>query len=336
MSNTEHELAEARRSKDSDAIATALVRHANELTQNGELLAACEALDEATDIHQQQQRVYDEARCSHMAATLYRISHKIPEAKQRLKRAQALAESGTQITVSVLTEQAEIATVEHQPQQAVNCLQQAIEQGQQAGLATHATAALRRKMAQALAAGGDLSAAARALEQAFSDLMAAGHRSDAVRVLVEAVSSYYQMGSYTAGDLGIAKALELAELLQDAHALADIHIVQASRAIEQHQLDSAEQLLLQARNYALQATGPLSYISAALGLAELAERREKYCLAYEVLAVGWVTLGDLTGADQAKTVFKPRLLGLRERLGHERFSKIKKDYEQKRRAAKMV
>jgi hypothetical protein len=88
-----------------------------------------------------------------------------------------------------------------------------------------------------------------------------------------------------------------------------------------------------ARDYALNAVAPTSYISAVLALAEIHEAHKNNFATYEVLVIGWVTLADLLGAEAAKELFEPRLKNLRQSWGVETFSKVKTSYETQRRAA---
>src|SRR5437899_5193434 len=108
----ESRLAEARRNNDVDALAKALTEHADVLVRAGELDRARAELDEAAAIHRAKGRVYDEARCTHLAATLARLTGDLDGARQRAEHALKLAEPGTPIAVSALTELVTIASAQ--------------------------------------------------------------------------------------------------------------------------------------------------------------------------------------------------------------------------------
>jgi hypothetical protein len=69
-----------------------------------------------------------------------------------------------------------------------------------------------------------------------------------------------------------------------------------------------------------------------VAIAELSEARGDRRGAYEALAVGLATLGDLLGRDAAKALCEPKLLAMRERWGPEAFAAVKADYEARQRA----
>jgi hypothetical protein len=77
---------------------------------------------------------------------------------------------------------------------------------------------------------------------------------------------------------------------------------------------------------------PVLYVGASVALSELAEARGDQVAAYEALAVGWATLGDLLGRDGATSVFRPRMQALEARLGPASFAEARAAYEARRRA----
>jgi hypothetical protein len=86
-----------------------------------------------------------------------------------------------------------------------------------------------------------------------------------------------------------------------------------------------------AREHALAANAPTSYIGAVMTIAQFAESTGDRLSAYEALAVGWATLADLLGAAVARMSFEPKLKEARQRWGDRAFDEVKKTYEADRR-----
>lgn len=332
MVNTSNKLHLARQSGDPDQLASALVTHANTLTEAGDIVAARLALDEAVEIHHQQKRSYDEARCSHMAATLCRLEGKLDEAKHRATRAQALAQPGTPILTSVNTELAEIALVEQDLEGAAKFFEHAISEGQRAGLTNLALAQLLRKRAAALAISEKFDQAVQELDKAHARLKDAGEESLALRVLIESATACQRSGDKEHAKERLHHAINIANVQEDKLALADLHLLQSTQAIEARDFDAATQAVISARQYSLNAVAPLSYVSAAIALSEISELKGDRLAAYEALVVGWVTLADLLGREQAKSIFEPKLRDLNSRWGSAVFQKTKLAYEAQRKA----
>ena len=189
-------LADARQRGDADEIAEALAVHANALLTKGHIGAARSELDEAAAIHRARDRVYDEARCTHLAATLCRFEGRLDEARQRANRALALAGSRGPIAVSAHTELGEIALAEGQVAQAAAAFQAALDVGRDAGLVAPARAAILRRRAAALVAAKQFVDAIHDLETAYGLLIEAGDRATAARTLIEQATAFQH------GDMG--------------------------------------------------------------------------------------------------------------------------------------
>jgi hypothetical protein len=165
------------------------------------------------------------------------------------------------------------------------------------------------------------------------DLLAASDRATATRALVEAATALQQGGETAGARRLIRRATADATAAGDHHALADLALLRTTRAIERRDMAAALTAAQEARTHALAANAPGSYVGAAVAIAEIAEGRGDRLGAYEALAVGWVTLGDLIGREVAEASFAPRLRALRERWGAEAFAAVKGAYEAQRRAA---
>ena len=330
----EHDLMDARRRADKDDIAEALTVHANELVQQGQIAKARQELDEASKIHHEQGRTYDEARCTQFAATLSRLEGNLVGARERAMRASELAEPDSPIAVSARTELGEIALAEANGDEAEKAYALALAYGRVAGLIESAQAALLRKRAIALAMDNRHSEAVEDLTEAYGLHAKSGEQTEAIRTLVEKASAWQQGGFIAEADQATAEAITEAQKEGDDHALADLYLLRSAQAIERKDVKGAITSAISARDYALAAVAPMSYLGAVVAIAELAEFAGDYLDAYEALGVGWVTLADLLGEEAARGAFEPKLLELRSRIGPERFDKVKATYEAKRRAEK--
>lgn len=332
MKDTASQLARARCGNDPGKLAQALINHANSLVESGQIAAARKELDEAASIHHQCSRPYDEARCTHLAATLCRLEGNIPEARKRTQRADELAEPGTPIAVSVATEYAEIALAEKNVPAAVAAYRRAFNEGKLAGLNPAAKANLLRKCANALVMLNQHHDAVKELEAAYKLLVESGDRSSAIRTLVEKAAALHQSGDIVNAEQARNSAIQEAQLHSDDHALADLYLLQATMAIEQQDLSTALEAAHAARNHALAGIVPLSYVSATFAIAEINEISRNHIATYEALVSGWATLGDLLGHEAAKVLFEPKLISMRQKWGGDTFVKVKASYEAQRRA----
>jgi len=327
-------LAVARRSGDPDLLADALARHANVLVKAGRLADARTELDEAAAIHRQRGRGYDEARCAHLAATLSRLSGDVAGARLRARRALQLVASDTLIAVSALTELGEDALAERKGEDAAAEYASALAAARAAGLVPAALAALHRRRAAALVAAGRFAEAVRDLRAARDLFRQAGDATSAVRVLVEQATAVQQSGDFAEAERVAAEARQAAEASVDHFALADLDLLWSARALARQDGVTALAAARSAQQQALLAVAPVLYVSATLAIAQLAEATGDRLAAYEALAMGWVTLGDLLGQDLARTTFEPKVHELRERWGVTAFDAVKAEYEARRLAAR--
>jgi tetratricopeptide (TPR) repeat protein len=324
-------LAEARRRGDADDTAEFLAVHANDLLQNGQIADARMELDEAAAIHRARGRVYDEARCTQFAATLCRFEGQLDEAKSRCSRTLALCGSKGPMAVSAYAELGEIAFTEGNSPDAAEAYGAALDAGDATGLADPARAAILRKRAVALTAARRYHDAVRDLESAHLLLMRTGDRAGAIRALIEEATAFRHAGLVAEAERIVSRAMGPAKQDGDHAALADLHLLLAAQALDRRDAAAAMREAQTARAEALAARAPTSYIGAAHAIAQLAESAGDRLGAYEALATGWVTLGDLLGSDLARMSFEPKLKEMRERWGAEAFGEVKKSYEARRR-----
>jgi tetratricopeptide (TPR) repeat protein len=326
-------LAEARQRGDADDIAEALALHANDLLQSGRTGDARLALDEAAAIHRARGRVYDQARCTQMAGTLCRFEGRLEDARERSNQALTLSESKGPIAVSAYAELGEIAQAQGKSADAAQAYRSALEAGEATGLVDPGRAALLRKRAMALAGAGQYQDAVRDLGTAHDLLLRAGDRAGATRALVEQATAYRHAGLPSEAERIVQRAMDPAILAQDHAALADLHLLRSAYALDRHHPAAAIAAAETARTHALAANAPTSYVGAAHAIAQLAESAGDRPRAYETLATGFATLGDLLGRDLARMAFEPALKEMRTRWGAAAFDEVKKTYEAGRRGA---
>jgi tetratricopeptide (TPR) repeat protein len=330
--DTATQLNSARHEGDLDKLAEALAVHASTLVNQGHVAEARALLDEAAAIHHQRGRSYDEARTTQFAATLSRLEGKRDEAAARARHAAGLVAPNTPIAISAATELGEQAMARGDANDAAGHYAEALAGGAAAGMVATARAALLRKRAIALSAANRHTEAAADLTAAHDLLLSAGDATGALRTLIELATALARGGRVAESQRVGQEAMQTAVEQGDHHAQADLSLLEASLELDAGDAMRAKAASEAARTQALAARAPISYLSAVIALADLASVRGDRTAAYESLAVGWVTLGDLTGRDFAKAAFEPKLLALRERWGPVAFDRVKSAYEAKRRA----
>lgn len=329
----QQQIVAAKAQKDWPLLADRLVFFAHELTEAGQFIAAAQALDEATDVYHRLQKTPEAARCSHSAATLYRLAQDLPTAQQRATASAELAPINTPIAVSAAAELGEIAFAQQQFDSAANHYEQAIAYGKQAGLNPDMQAELYRKQARAWLRCDRSDQAFTSLTQAIA-LTQSDYPTLAIRIQIEQATLLQQTNRFDEATPIIQAAFTQAQgqAPLDYLALADIALMQTTEQIVHDQWAAARTFVLSARDFALQGNAAVQYIGAAIALAEIAHQQSDYLSAYEALVTGWVTLADLMGDEVAQASFKPKLLEMRDRWGSQPFAQIKAQYEASRRS----
>ncbi len=333
LSALPQQIAAAKAQQDWPLLADRLVFYASELTQAGQFTAAAQALDEATQLHHRLQKTSEAARCSHSAATLYRLSQDLPTARQRATASAQMAPANTPIAVSAAAELGEIAFAQQQFNSAANHYEQALIHGKQAELNPDMQAELYRKQARAWLRCDRLDQAFTSLTQAL-DLTQPDYPNLAIRIQIEQATLFQQTNRFDEAAPIIQAALTQAQAQAqpDYLALADIALMQTSEQVVRKQWAQARSFAISARELALQGNAAVQYVSAAIALAEIAHQQSDYLSAYEALVTGWVTLADLMGDEVAQVSFKPKLLEMRDRWGLQTFAQTKAEYETNRRS----
>jgi hypothetical protein len=305
--------------------ADALVRQATTLASEGRLADAARLYEQAAGVHRRAHRTEDEAWCLALLAQSRRLAGDLHGAHVAVGRARRLARAGGRAAVAAATEKAEVDAAQGDFDGAVLALDDAISWHEVAPPALlRRRAMLNVGRGRAADADADFAEAARLLE-------ATGEGASARRVLVERATALHNLGGGPALRAALAEARERADAAGDHSASGDLDLLEAAAAVADHRLGDAEMLTLRARERALAAVEPVLYVGATLALSELAEIRGDFVSAYEALAVGWATLGDLVGKGAAAEVFRPRMEGLEARLGAPAFAAARTSYEERRR-----
>jgi tetratricopeptide (TPR) repeat protein len=325
-------LAEARASGNEDALADALARHADASIRSGNFAAARAELDEAAAIHQKHGRTYDQARLTHMAASLSRMAGDIPGARHRAHRALELVAADTPIAVSALTELGEDDTAEGAFTDAADHYAAAISAARSAGLTEIAVATLVRRRAGTLEHLGRYSDAVREFGRASEGFAHGGDLKSAVRVRVEQATAAQAGGDVATAERVASEAQQGAREIGDHLSLADLMLLASAADVQRGDLDAALAGARSARDEALAAVAPQLYASAAIAIARLSERTGDRVGAYGALATGWATLQDLLGSEVAEATFEPELRDMEARWGTATFASVRVEYEAARRA----
>ena len=326
-------LAAARTSGDADRIADALVAYAAATLDAGQLPESLAALDEARAIHDAAGRTQDVARALHLSATVCRVLANLDDALDRARRAEQLADAATPQKVAAIMEQGEVAVLRGEYRTAADHYQRALVEGKAAGLLPEHAARLMRKRGKMLAAAGRFADAAMAIGDAFELHQQSGTHGEARRALVELAVVHEQAGKFERAEKMIALARDEAAAADDHHVAADVELLAAGRAVAAQDFARALEHARLARQHALDAPAPLSYVSAVMSIAEIADATGDHDTAYEALASGWVTSGDVMGTEAARQIFEPRLEQLREAWGYPEFLRARDAYNDRRRAA---
>ncbi|MBC7726504.1 MAG: hypothetical protein H7242_02650, partial [Microbacteriaceae bacterium] len=191
----------------------------------------------------------------------------------------------------------------------------------QADLALQDLDALRALSRQA----GDGDAARRAAVERATVLQQLGRDAQAMQAADELEQAI----------AGLAAAGVLPSERQQALAAdrADLHLLRCTEALRQGHGAAALAQARAARDQALAGRSAGAYIGAALAISRLSDAAADRSSAYAALATGWATLADLLGPTLARAAFAPPLEALRQAWGSAAFGTVKRDHDQRRRAA---
>lgn len=333
IDEAERKVGAARSAGDAAALAHALVNLAGPFVTEGRFADARAALDEAAAIHQRLNRKDDERHCRQFGATLSRFLADLDGARTRALRAAELSADGSPGAVSAAAELGEIALVARDATTAAAALGDALRHAAGLALKPPEMSGLLRKRAAALAFAGDTASAVTALDEAASLLESAGDSANALRAGIEAITALQNAGQMSEANERRAHLLTRARELADDHALADLEVLESAAALDRRDPAAALAAATRARDYALRANAPVSYVAAVVAISELADQLGDRLGAYGALAAGYVTLDDLLGAEVGRETFAPRLRALQQKWGPEEFQRTKSAYEAQRKGA---
>jgi tetratricopeptide (TPR) repeat protein len=304
-----------------------LVRQGTALASQGRLSDAARLYGQAAGVHRRHHRPEDEARCLTLAAQSLRLDGDLHGARVLIGRARLIVRSGGPAAIAAATEKAEVDAAHGDLEGAALALDEAIRWRE-----PDASADLLRRRALVEIGLGRAADADRDLAEAASRLEAAGDEPGARRVLVERATALHNLRAGPEAVAALAEARGRADAAGDHARLGELDLLEAAIAVDERRIEDADALTRRARQHALDGMEPVLYVGASVALSELAEARGDPVAAYEALAVGWATLGDLLGRDGATTVFRPRMQALEARLGPASFAEARAAYEARRRA----
>ena len=293
----------------------------NELVLAERLPEALDLLDALADRASVGGAAVDEARARRLGAAVARIMGDVPGA---ILRGQAVTDAEPDTWRSARIELGEAHALAGDRQAAAAAWREVLA----TPLEPRTRAAVLRKLAGVL---GDTENALEALEEAQALARGAGNAVSAARLAVES-AGLAGAADHPAAEAIARRARARAQEAGDAVALADLELLAAARALTDDDPQAALAACARARKLALQAVAPLQYIGASLAFARVADAAGERVQAYESLAVGWVTLADLLGADAARSVYQPELERMREQWGADEFGRARGAYEARRRA----
>ncbi|MFH1467538.1 MAG: hypothetical protein ABIO70_24345 [Pseudomonadota bacterium] len=331
MEDLDRELRRALDSRDAQRIVDARLARADHFVKRGMLARARQEILDAAAVERSRGADQAEAHCHQMLASLYRLDGDTTAARAEALRALDLAAVGTPVATAACTELGEIATLAGDATAAAHAYAQALEHGKRAGLKIPHQLTLVLRQAEALAHAARANEAAALLADGRARAEQAGELGAAVRCGVAEATLWHQIGDPERA-LDLQRRIEAqAHALGDHKALADLAMLAGTRALERGELGLASEAIRAARGHALDAADPAAYIASAVALSRALDQAGDRVGAYEALAVGWVTLGDLLGAELAQQAFKPPLLDLARRWGRVAFDAAKGAYEARRR-----
>ncbi|GAB2484483.1 hypothetical protein [Jatrophihabitans fulvus] len=290
-------------------VADQLVALASRLVREGRFAEAIGQLRDAADRNHRTRRRLEESRCRAALASCLRLTGDLAAAEQEAATALRLAGDDTAASLAAAAEQVEVAAALGRPAEARRALDTAIATAGRSSVGSaRTTAALLRRRAGLRAQEGDVRGAGADLAEAARSWRDAGDRTAAARALVERATALHQ-GGVDGADAAVDEARQA---VRDEPALAgELDLLDVAVALERGRPDEAAAAAGRARQHALDAVAPTTYVAASVALAELADLRGDRLAAYEALAVGCATLGDLVGRDGADAVFAPRFDELR-------------------------
>jgi hypothetical protein len=325
------QLDEARQAGSPAQIAQALIDHASAIAELGYYAEAHNALLEAAAVHHELGNIIDECMCMQFASVVSRMAGDAQTAEQDAAYSLSILPEDHPLMVSGYREIGEARFAAKDALAAVEAYSSAIDYARQFSVSRIELAKILDRRSRAFMLAGMHHDALADLRIAQQVLMAEAMIAPATKLAIDQATLLEMMGLFDESMAQVEEAWAMAEGNDDAYALADLSLLRSTLALDDHDLLRALEAALMARDFALQATAAQVYVAAALAITELYDLLDDRHRAYEALAIGYVTLTDLVGAELSSDAFGPKLLEKREKWGADTFDAIKADYEAYRR-----
>ncbi len=307
-------------------LAQALEDMASELIKEVDLINAAVALEEAAQIWQQLSENQRLGNCLILATSSRRLANDLEGAKNNLQLAQSLDLPGKIQNAFWLECCEQLIAVDELDRafaeltDLLSALAEQLESDQKAKI-------LQRRAAVAIeienwrVATGDFLEASRILTQQklYPD-------ADACALAAATAATDY--------DTEIAEQIVsevLATVPRDGSAAVARGLVGGRVALTANNPELALQRFDAARQGAVDACDPISYLSAVIYACETAEMTGDFISVYSRYARAWASLTDLLDTDSALKMVKPELEKFRDRIGADKFNQVKTEYEIERR-----
>ncbi len=321
---SDDELAALRDAADLPALIDALVRRGATALEQADWALAQRDLDEAATVAELAGKLALAAQAHVAVATALRGDGQLAAATARAEHAVALAPDGPP-RIAALTALGECHRAAGSSAAAEAAYAEALTGARAAHMLPFHQAALLRRRAEALRSLGRIDEATAALTAAIDAYRGIGADEPLRDTLVERAAALVDAAA-PAWTEAIAAGRTAAAAVGDHARLAELAVLEATRATAAGDVAAAISWAERARQHALDGDSPITYTAAAIAIADLKERTGDRVGAYASLAVGWVTLGDVLGQDTAAAWFRPQLLAARERWGEAGFQAAKDAY----------
>lgn len=265
--------------------AESLMVEARDRLFRGEVTEAGELLDQVAAIWREEGNAEEEARALRLAASLARHEGRLDDAAMRATLAVTIAPEG-QPQAAAEAEQARVADAEGDLARAVAAWERAVEESE----GSEEQPLYLDSLGEALARSGREDDAAAAYRREHDVLAASAQPARAGRALLSGATALQTAGNRALAEALSAEADKAATDIGDHDALAQLALLAASRALDVRNLDEARRQAERARSESLEARSPLTYVGAAVAIAQMAEAAGDRVGAYGSLAKGWATL----------------------------------------------
>ncbi|MFE2287969.1 hypothetical protein ACFXDJ_27860 [Streptomyces sp. NPDC059443] len=308
-------------------LAEALEQLATAATEEGDLGTAAAALEEAAGVWSRIPEPAREGFCLLLAATVQRLRGDLGAARHNLERAAAsdLPEAVRRAFEAERAEQSLADGAHEAAYEGFGGVLSVLD----AEVDGPVRARILQRRAAAAVAGERWPEAAADLMDARELFAAHGEAEEAEAAALGAALAVARVDPSTAEEVWSAVT---ASAPRDGAAAAARSITGGRIALLAGDPRLALRRFDTARQGALDATDPISYLAAVAEAVAVAETLGEHVGAYGRLATAWVTVGDLLGAESGRQLVRPLLEELRERLGAERFSAARAAYEARARA----